>query len=263
MASALSLIPAAPRVFVDIAVCRRILGSVCGLSRGSIIAVRARRGDPFATRRSLYRAHRPLGGGLVLGIGGVAVLGDDRTSVAPIGIGGLMRRSIGPGVWVVSLANFLGAVSSRGRCAASICSSGRIVGSPSPCDSIRAVGGGARTVVAAVPCTVPVVGVASVYDRAAVPIAVPVAVTPPATTVVYRCPYGDANSECDRSGGHHGCSTVPGSGIGIAVNYRRVINGDIHHLRISRLNHDGLRRLLHNDNLRSRLQVPGSQCLCS
>src|SRR5271167_356065 len=182
MAGALGLVPTAPGVLVDIAICRRILGSICGLCSGRIIAVRARRGNTFATRRSLGRSHRPLRGGLMLGVGGVAVLGDDRTSVAPIGIGGLMRCSIGSRIWVVRLTNFLGAVSSRGRCAAGICTSGRIIGSPSPRDPIRAIGGRAGTIVAAVPCTVSVVDVASVYDRAAVPIAVPIAVTPSATT---------------------------------------------------------------------------------
>src|SRR5271166_6791190 len=102
----------------------------------------------------------------MLGVCGVAVLGDDRASVAPIGVGRLMRRRVGSGVWVVRLTNFLGAVSSRCRCATGIRASGRIIGSPSPCGPVRAIGGRAGTVDAAVPCTVAVVDVVFVYDRA-------------------------------------------------------------------------------------------------
>src|SRR5271157_3922230 len=97
-----------------------------------------------------------------------------------------MRRSIRPGVWVVRLTDFLGAIRRHGRCAAGIGSSGRIIGTASPCGPVRAISGRAGTIDAAVPRTVSVVDVAFVYDRATVPIAVPVAVAPSATAIAHR-----------------------------------------------------------------------------
>ena len=76
MGCALGLIPAASRVLVDIPVCRCILVAIRGLSRGTTVAILTRRGDTFAARRSLYRSHRPIRGGLMLRVRGVAVLGE-------------------------------------------------------------------------------------------------------------------------------------------------------------------------------------------
>src|SRR5271165_2331944 len=105
-----------------------------------------------------------------------------------------MCRSIRSGVWVVRLTGFLGAVRSHGRCAAGIRSSRRIIGSPNPCGPVRAIGGRAGTIDAAMPRTVSVVHVVLVYDRATVPIAVPVAVAPSATAIAHRGAYRDTNS---------------------------------------------------------------------
>src|SRR6266702_1897144 len=114
MRSALGLIPTAPSVLVDIAVGRRILVPICGLSRGSVIAVRARCGDTLAALRSLYRSYRSLRGGLMLRVRRVAVLGDDGASVVAISVGRLVRSGVGPGIWVVGLTDLLAAIRRHG-----------------------------------------------------------------------------------------------------------------------------------------------------
>src|SRR5271166_5330035 len=194
----------------------------------------------------------------MLGVCGVAVLGDDRASVAPIGVGRLMRRRVGSGVWVVRLTNFLGAVSSRCRCAAGIGSSGWIIGTASPCGPVRAISGRAGTIDAAVPCAVSVVDVVVVHNRAAVPIAVPVAVTPAATAIAHRGAYGDTYSECKHSGRHYGGRAISRRHIRSAVDNRGVVLRNVYHLWIGRLNHDNFRRLLHYLDLWARLQIAGS-----
>src|SRR5271156_3711058 len=110
MGRALGLIPTASRVLVDISVCRRVLVAICSLSDGTAIAVRARCGSTLATIRSLYGSCRSVCGGLMLGVRGVAVLGDDRASVAPVSVGGLMCGGIRSRVWVVRLADGLVAI---------------------------------------------------------------------------------------------------------------------------------------------------------
>src|ERR1039457_4300179 len=101
MTSALGLIPTASGVLVDIPVCRRILVAIGCLARSRTIAVLARRSGTFTARRSLYYSHSPLRGGLMRGESSIAVLWDDRAAVAAVGVGGLMRRSIGTRVRVV------------------------------------------------------------------------------------------------------------------------------------------------------------------
>src|SRR5208337_1501864 len=165
-----------------------------------------------------------------------AVNGTEVVYIEALAKSGLMRRRVGSGVWVVRLTNFLGAVSSRCRCATGIRASGRIIGSPSPCGPVRAIGGRAGTVDAAVPCTVAVVDVVFVYDRATVPIAVPVAVTPSATAIAHRGAYCDTNSECKHSGRHYGCRAIPRRRNRSAVDNRGVVLRDVHHLWIGRLN---------------------------
>src|SRR5664279_1911476 len=139
-----------------------------------------------------------------------------------------MRRRIGTRVRVVRLTYFLGTVGSRRRGATGISPSRRIVCSPSPRGPVRAVGGRAGPIVAAVPCAISVVNVAPVNNRAAMPIAVPVAITPSATTIVDRGSYCDPNSECDYSGRHYGCSAIPRRHIRSTVDHRRVVLWDVY-----------------------------------
>src|SRR5271166_5600712 len=169
-----------------------------------------------------------------------------------------MCRGIGSSVWVVGLTNFLSAVSSRGRCAAGIRTSGRIIGSPSPRHPIWAIGGRAGTIDAAVPRTVSVVNVVFVYDCATVPIAVPVAVAPSATAIAHRGAYRDTNSECKHSGRHYGCRAVRRRHIRGAVDNRGVVLRNVHNLWIGRLNHDNLRRFLYYGDLWARFQIARS-----
>jgi len=161
-----------------------------------------------------------------------------------------MRGCVCSGIWVVRLTNLLRAVGSYGRCATGIGPGGRIVGTANPRGPVRSISSGTGAVIAAAPGSISIVGVASVYDRAAVPVAVPVAVAPSATIVIaYGRAHGDANSERKQASRSNRCSAVPGRDIRSAVNYRGIVLGNINDLRIRRLDHDHLRRLLHDCNL--------------
>src|SRR5260370_12152468 len=166
-----------------------------------------------------------------------------------------MRGCVCSGIWVVRLTNLLRAVGSYGRCATGIGPGGRIVGTANRRAPVRSISSGTGAVVAAAPGSISIVGVASVYDRAAVPVAVPVAVAPSATIVIaYGRAHGDANSEREQAGRSNRCSAVPRRDITpcdirSAVNYRGIVLWNINDLRIRRLDHDHLRRLLHDCNL--------------
>src|ERR1700723_1406710 len=185
----------------------------------------------------------------MLGVRGVAVFGDDRASIVAIGVGGLMCRGISSRVRVIRLPCSLRAVRGRDSRAARIRSSIWIVSSPNSRSPIRTVRGRGGTIESAMPCAVSIVNVASVYDGAAVPIAVPVAVTPTTTTIVNRSSHGDANSKCKNGGRRHICATVPWRRNRGTVDNCGVVLRDVHYLRIGRLNHDRLRRLLYNRDL--------------
>ncbi len=87
------------------------------------------------------------------------------------------------------------------------------------------------------------------------PVAVPVAVAPSATTVAHHRADCDSRSEGEQAGRDCSCRAVPRRLNRGSVNNRRVVLRHIHNLRICRLNHDRLRRLLHDRNLRARLQI--------
>src|SRR6516164_6488090 len=127
---------------------------------------------------------------------GLAVLGVRRSSVTSIGVGSLMGLGIGSGIWVVGLTCLLRAVGSHGFRAARIGSGGRIIGIPNLRGPVRANCGRAGAIVTAMPCVVPVVSRMPIYNRAAMPIAVPRSVAPTATAAAaYRCAHGDANAK--------------------------------------------------------------------
>jgi hypothetical protein len=106
-----------------------------------------------------------------------------------------MGRCVGAGVRVVGLPCPLSAVGSRDSSASGVGSSVWIVGIAYSGGPVWTVCGCAGAIGTTVPCAISVVNIASIYDRAAVPIAIPAAVTPSATVViiVYRCTYSDAH----------------------------------------------------------------------
>jgi hypothetical protein len=70
-------------------------------------------------------------------------------------------------------------------------------------------------------------------------------------STAHRYADRDTNSERNHSGCYYCGSAVSRSDVGIAVNHRGVVHGNVHHLRIRRLNHNSLRRLLDDNNLRA------------
>ena len=115
----------------------------------------------------------------------------------------------------------------------------------------------ATVVVAAVPCGVAVVCAAVIHDRRAMPAAIPTAVAPAAASTAHHGPYGDSNAESNDGGGGDVARGIIRSHIGRAVNNRRVVHGNVHNLWIGRLNHDDLRRLLHDSHLGRGLEIAG------
>src|SRR5262249_9791963 len=117
----------------------------------------------------------------------------------------------------------------------------------------------ATVVVAAVPGRVPVIGSAVVHDRRTVPAAVPAAVTPAAATAVHHGADRDSYAEADESRGNRVTGGINRSRIGRhhvghAVYQGWVVLRHVYDLRIGGLNHDHLRRLLHDFDLRVALQ---------
>src|SRR5580658_8275899 len=101
------------------------------------------------------------------------------------------------------------------------------------------------------PCAVPVVGAAVIDHCGAVPSTVPTAVSPGVRAAGHHGPDSNANSK------GHDCGTggrrdvnVCWNHVGIAIDHGGVVHGNVNHLRIHRLNHDHLRRLLHHGELR-------------
>src|ERR1035441_8657240 len=115
----------------------------------------------------------------------------------------------------------------------------------------------AVVVVAAVPGIVSVIRRAVIVGAAVVPVAVPTAVSPAATTTAHHGTHGHAGSERKQAGGDHIGGAVTGNDIRRPVDDSRVVLRNINNLRIGRLNDDSLRRLLHHRNLRTRLEISG------
>src|SRR4029077_19264537 len=84
-------------------------------------------GHRLPTVRSLHRPHGALRTRLMLGVRSLAVLGEHRISIAPIGVGTLMCGAIGACGWVISLTDFLVAVGGRGGCPARISPGGWVI----------------------------------------------------------------------------------------------------------------------------------------
>src|ERR1035438_1009873 len=100
-----------------------------------------------------------------------------------------MRGGIGSGVRVIRLADRCFAVAVRDGCSTGNRSRRRIIGSAGLRHPVRAVGGPAGTIYAPVPCVVAVVDIAPVHHGAAVPVAIPVAITPYVAAIAHRYAY--------------------------------------------------------------------------
>src|SRR5271169_199870 len=153
-------------------------------------------------------------------------------------------------MWVVRLTGAYAAVAVRGSAAVRVSPCGGVVARTIVGGAVWTIRRAARTVVAAVPGTVSVVGTTAIHDRSAtVPATVPAAIAPAISAAHHRADR-DTDSErkhCSRWG--WGNIDIAGVHVGIAVNDRGVVHGYVHHLWIRRLNHDGLRRLLHYNKL--------------
>src|SRR5215469_13625781 len=117
----------------------------------------------------------------------------------------------------------------------------------------------ATVVIATMPANVSVVCAAVIDDGRAVPAAVPAAVPPTAAASAHQGPHGNTGAEANdaRSGhvarGIRG-SYITGNDIGSAVNHCGVVLRNVHNLWIGGLNDNGLRRLLHDRDLRAGLE---------
>ena len=126
-----------------------------------------------------------------------------------------MGGAVGSGVWVVRLSNFLSAESRRGRRAARIGAGGGIVTGTVVCAAVRAIGGSAVAIVAAMPSGVSVVGSPVVHRGAAVPIAIPTAVSPAAATVAHHSSNGQPCPEGEHTCGHQVSGGIARNDIGV------------------------------------------------
>src|SRR5215472_4396116 len=167
-----------------------------------------------------------------------------------------MGLGVGSRIWVVGLTCFLRAVRRYGLGAPCVGSGRWVISISNLCSPVRAVGGRAGAIVAPMPCVVSVVSGMPINDSAAMPVAVPRSVAPPATTATaYRCAHCDSHSEGKYAGRGYGCGAVTGGYIGSTVDNSRIIGRNVHHLRVGRLNHNDLRRLLHYGDLRAGFQI--------
>jgi hypothetical protein len=98
----------------------------------------------------------------------------------------------------------------------------------------------AVVVITAVPGRIAVVCPAVIDDSGTVPAAVPTAVSPAATTTTHHGPDRDPGTESDYAGGSDIASAIPRSHIGCAIYHGRVVLGNIHDLRVGRLDDDDL-----------------------
>src|SRR5580704_533515 len=123
----------------------------------------------------------------------------------------------------------------------------------------------AAVVVAAVPGGVSVVGPSVVHHRGAMPATVPTAIAPTAApaSAAHQCSDCDSSSEPDNGSGSHVAGAVSGSYIGRAINDGGVVLRNVHNLRVSGLNDNDLRRLLHHGDLRAGLEIACGFGLCA
>jgi hypothetical protein len=174
----------------------------------------------------------------------LAVLGVNGTSIAAVGVRGLVSSAVCSSIWVVCLTDFLCAIGSRGLGTTRIRSGRWIISVANAGGAVGSVGGSARTIITAVPGGVSVVVRGAVDDSAAMPVTVPGSVAPATTTsTAYRSANRDTCAEGQNSSGRDGRRTVPGRDVRTAVNYRGVVLRNINDLGIGRLNDDDVWRL--------------------
>ena len=118
----------------------------------------------------------------------------------------------------------------------------------------------ATVIVSTVPGRISVIASAVINDRGTVPATVPTAISPSATSAAHHRADRNSSTERKQTGRYHIACGIYGGNvtwdhIGIAINHRGVVLRNIDDLRIGRLNHDRLRRLLHDCDLRAGLEI--------
>src|SRR5580704_5238902 len=193
----------------------------------------------------------------MLRVHGLSVLRGRRATPVRVGVGTLMRCTVGPGVWVVGLPYLLGAIRRRGGRPARVGACGGVIAIGGMRAAVGSIGGSTVAVVPAVPGSVPIIRSAMVVRAAAVPVAVPTAIAPAAAASAHHRANCHPGAKGKQAGSDYIGSGVVGNNVWRAVNHGWVVLRNIHNLRIGRLNNDGLRRLLHHGDLRPRLEIAG------
>ena len=96
-------------------------------------------------------------------------------------------------------------------------------------------------VVTAVPGCVSVVRPAVVYNRAAVPAAIPTAESPTATAAAHQRAHRNPSSETNDPSGGYVAGGIAGNNIRVAINQCGVVLRDVHNLGIGWLDDNHLR----------------------
>src|SRR5271163_4534681 len=168
-----------------------------------------------------------------------------------------MGGAVGARVGVVRLPYLLRAVGSRSRRAACISPRGGVIARAIVRATVGSISAPTGAIVTAMPSGVPVVGPAMINRGAAVPIAIPTAISPAAATTAHHRSHCHSNAEGKHTRGYQVSGAIAGNDIGSAVNHGWVVLWDIDNLGVGWLNDDGLRRLLDNGDLRTRVQIAG------
>src|SRR5271168_4532960 len=168
-----------------------------------------------------------------------------------------MGGAVGSGVGVVRLPYLLRTVGGRSRRAACIRPSGGVIAGAIVRTTVGPISAPAGAIVAAMPGIVAVVGRAMVNRSAAVPIALPTAISPAAATAAHHRSNCQSNAEGKHTCGHQISGAIAGNDIGSAVDNGWIVLRDIDNLGVGWLDNDGLRRLLDNGDLRTRVQIAG------
>src|SRR5580698_4701376 len=243
------LTPTVPGVAIGVAVGGRILVAVRGLTNRGAVAVLACRAISRRAVRRLHRRRRPLGSRLMLSVCRSAVLRNRRASPASICIGALLRLPICPGSWVVRLTDALRSIPIRHRATTRVSAGGWVIAIAVMSGAVGAIPRIAGPIVAAMPGIVSVVRPAVIHDGGAAPAATPAAIAPGAATAAHHGTHRNANSKREDRSRRDVRRSVSRRYVGIPVNHRRVVDRNVHHLRICRLNHDGLWRWLRHHYL--------------
>src|SRR5215469_16972440 len=160
-----------------------------------------------------------------------------------------MSRAVGSRARVVSLTNLLASIRCVDRCTTRVCACRRVVTPAVTGGTIWPINPASTTVVAAMPRGIAVVGMSAIVGGTTSPVHIPRTPTPSTTAAAHQRTDCDPRAKTDHARGCHVSSAVTRWVIGRSKNNCRVIFRDIDDLRIRRLNHYGLWRLLHDRDL--------------